>query len=67
MINDRPNTSRYTHAGRWFLTLDFLKMVLIDAIEEWHYNEERGEEENFSSRMSYTHVTDEEHLQWGEE
>ena len=27
MINDRPNRSKYTYAGRWFLILDFLKMV----------------------------------------
>ena len=33
---------------------------MIDAMEGWHYNEERDEEGSSSSRMSYTPVTDEE-------
>ncbi|XP_057247965.1 uncharacterized protein LOC125493483 [Beta vulgaris subsp. vulgaris] len=37
-VNDAPNVERYTHKGSWFLTIEYLRRVMIDAMEEYYYN-----------------------------
>jgi hypothetical protein len=60
MINGRPNRSRYTHAGKWFLTPEFLQFAMVDAVEKWNYNEDREGEGSSGNHMSYTPASDNE-------